>query len=159
MQEAVDRTQSLADLATSNQSEHSTTLVPSNQLDQFPPNSINLKNGIWLLGVSSWGVGIFSRTVLALTDSYLTAIELSQVLLSLLLFFSWLCFKPGNSEINTSSDYSISKLSEYQANFMHQQSSLYLDTTQSRMAELRNQHMITQEYVFPFRTSAKSITY
>lgn len=150
MQEAVDRPQSPTDLATIDESEQSMMLVHHNEISQLNANSIDLKKGIWLLGISSWGVGILSRTFLALTDSYLTAVELSQVLLSLLIFLSWLCFKPGNNQIDTRPDYSILKLSEYQSNLKEYQNSLYLNTTQARMAELRNQHMITQEYVFPF---------
>jgi hypothetical protein len=150
MQEAVAPVQSSTNLETSQPSVPSATVVPSSDISQFHSKSIDFKKGIWLLGLSSWGVGIFSRTVLALTDGYLTVVELSQVLLSLLLFLSWLCFKPNSSDSSASCDYSILKLSEYQTNFNDRQRQLYLDTTQLRMAELRNQHMITQEYVFPF---------
>lgn len=111
-------------------------------------------NGIWLFAVSSWGVGIVSRTFFAMADRYLSLVELSQLFAASLIFLSWLCFKPEESlssaEFSTSSDTRLAKFSNCQSGLAPIEDNLYLYTTQARMEELEQYHMISQEYVFPF---------
>lgn len=56
----------------------------------------NLKNGIWLLGISSWIFGISDRTIATLSDGYLSAIDLMQLLTASFFFASWLFLKPNS---------------------------------------------------------------
>ncbi len=53
-----------------------------------------LKNGIWLLGVSSWLFGITDRSIASLSDGYLSALDIVQLFTALFFFASWLFLKP-----------------------------------------------------------------
>ena len=53
-----------------------------------------LKNGIWLLGVSSWLFGITDRSIASLSDGYLSAVDIVQLFTALFFFASWLFLKP-----------------------------------------------------------------
>lgn len=55
----------------------------------------SLKNGIWLLGVSSWLFGISDRTIACLSDGYLSAIDLVQLTTASFFFVGWLLLKPA----------------------------------------------------------------
>lgn len=54
----------------------------------------SLKNGIWLLGVSSWLFGITDRSIASLSDGYLSALDVVQLLTASFFFVSWLFLKP-----------------------------------------------------------------
>lgn len=54
----------------------------------------SLKNGIWLLGVSSWLFGITDRSIASLSDGYLSALDIVQLLTASFFFVSWLFLKP-----------------------------------------------------------------
>ena len=54
----------------------------------------SLKNGIWFLGVSSWLFGITDRTIAALADGYLSALDIIQLFTASFFFVSWLFLKP-----------------------------------------------------------------
>ncbi len=60
----------------------------------FMPFLMSLKNGIWLLGVSSWLFGIADRSIATLSDGYLSAIEIGQLFTASFFFISWLLLKP-----------------------------------------------------------------
>ena len=53
-----------------------------------------LKNGIWLLGVSSWLFGITDRSIASLSDGYLSALDIVQLFTASFFFVSWLFLKP-----------------------------------------------------------------
>lgn len=53
-----------------------------------------LKNGIWLLGVSSWLFGITDRSIASLSDGYLSAWDIIQLFTASFFFVSWLFLKP-----------------------------------------------------------------
>lgn len=53
-----------------------------------------LKNGIWLVGVSSWLFGITDRSIASLSDGYLSALDIVQLFTALFFFVSWLFLKP-----------------------------------------------------------------
>ena len=53
-----------------------------------------MKEGIWLLGVMSWMFGITDRSIAALADGMVMAIELVQLFTAALFFFCWLFLKP-----------------------------------------------------------------
>jgi hypothetical protein len=58
-----------------------------------------LKNGIWLLGVSCWLFGITDRSIASLSDGYLSAIDLMQLLTATFFFISWLFLKPTSFKL------------------------------------------------------------
>lgn len=54
----------------------------------------NLKNGIWLFGISSWVFGITDRSIASLSDGYLSALDLVQLFTAATFFVAWLFLKP-----------------------------------------------------------------
>lgn len=54
-----------------------------------------LKNGIWGVGTLSWLFGISDRTLAALMDGYLSAIDITQLCTAAFFFVSWLFLKPA----------------------------------------------------------------
>lgn len=54
----------------------------------------SLKNGIWFLGISSWLFGIADRSIASLSDGYLSAWDLVQLLTATFFFAGWLFLKP-----------------------------------------------------------------
>lgn len=104
-----------------------------------------LKNSIWIFGVHSWLFGITDRGFASLADGYLTAVELAHIFTASFFFLSWLYLKPKtsltSSDASTSTDYPI---------HLSYEPEVYLGTARSRMWELREQHLIRQEYILPF---------
>ena len=58
----------------------------------------NLKNGIWLFGVSSWLFGITDRSIASLSDGYLSALDLTQLFTAATFFVAWLFLKPSSTK-------------------------------------------------------------
>jgi hypothetical protein len=54
----------------------------------------NLKNGIWLFGVSSWVFGITDRSIASFSDGYLSALDLTQLFTAATFFAAWIFLKP-----------------------------------------------------------------
>lgn len=54
----------------------------------------SLKNGIWLIGTSSWLFGITDRSIASLADGYLSALDLVQLFTASFFFVGWLFLKP-----------------------------------------------------------------
>ncbi|NJL63763.1 MAG: hypothetical protein HC903_20395 [Methylacidiphilales bacterium] len=54
----------------------------------------NLKNGIWLFGVSCWVFGISDRSIASFSDGYLSALDLTQLFTAATFFIAWLFLKP-----------------------------------------------------------------
>lgn len=52
------------------------------------------KNGLWLVGTSSWLFGITDRSIASLADGYLSALDLVQLLTASFFFIGWLFLKP-----------------------------------------------------------------
>ncbi|MEC4881617.1 MAG: hypothetical protein SAL70_09755 [Scytonema sp. PMC 1070.18] len=55
----------------------------------------NLKNGIWLFGISSWLFGITDRSIASFSDGYLSALDLTQLFTAATFFVAWLFLKPA----------------------------------------------------------------
>ena len=53
-----------------------------------------LKNGIWALGVASLLFGIIDRTIASLSDGYLSATDIIQLITAFFLLSGWLYLKP-----------------------------------------------------------------
>jgi hypothetical protein len=58
-----------------------------------------LKNGIWLVGISSWIFGITDRTIACFSDGYLSAIDIMQLFTASFFFISWLFLKPASLRV------------------------------------------------------------
>ena len=54
----------------------------------------NLKNGIWMFGLSSWVFGITDRSIASFADGYLSALDLMQLFTAATFFLAWLFLKP-----------------------------------------------------------------
>jgi hypothetical protein len=54
----------------------------------------NLKNGIWVFGISSWVFGITDRSIASFSDGYLSALDLTQLFTAAIFFVAWLFLKP-----------------------------------------------------------------
>lgn len=54
----------------------------------------NLRNAIWILGISSWLFGITDRTIASFSDGYLSAVDIVQLSTASFFFVSWLFLKP-----------------------------------------------------------------
>lgn len=74
----------------------------------LPPGAeefiMSLRTGIWSVGTASWLFGISDRTIAALMDGYLSAIDITQLSTAAFFFFSWLLLKPGAMKTDASND-------------------------------------------------------
>ncbi|MBF2000750.1 MAG: hypothetical protein IGS50_23675 [Synechococcales cyanobacterium C42_A2020_086] len=59
----------------------------------------SLRNGIWLLGISSWIFGITDRSIASLADGYLSALDIVQLVTAAFFFVSWLFLKPTSLKL------------------------------------------------------------
>jgi len=68
--------------------------MPNQQPSDFKEFVGNLKNGIWLFGISSWVFGITDRSIASFADGYLSALDLVQLFTAATFFVAWLFLKP-----------------------------------------------------------------
>ncbi|MGH7997969.1 MAG: hypothetical protein ACREPR_00665 [Brasilonema sp.] len=54
----------------------------------------NIKNGIWVFGISSWVFGITDRSIASFSDGYLSASDITQLFTAATFFVAWLFLKP-----------------------------------------------------------------
>lgn len=59
----------------------------------------SLRNGIWLLGISSWIFGIIDRSLASFADGYLSALDIAQLFTASFFFVSWLFLKPTSLKL------------------------------------------------------------
>ncbi|MBW4578822.1 MAG: hypothetical protein KME42_04505 [Tildeniella nuda ZEHNDER 1965/U140] len=64
------------------------------QAKQFDPFLENLRQGIWLIGISSWVFGITDRSIATFSDGSLSALDIAQLFTASFFFVSWLFLKP-----------------------------------------------------------------
>jgi hypothetical protein len=122
-------------------------VIDNNRALELSLLAVKFKNSIWNLGIPSWLFGISDRTVASLADGYLSAVELSHLFIASFFFVSWLCLKPAEKSLNSGG---VRTLHRYQTDFNCSQDEADICTAQSRMLELQDQHMISQEYILPF---------
>ncbi len=113
--------------------------------EEFLLPGAKLKNRIWSFGIPSWLFGITDRSVAAIADGHLSAIELLWLCIASFFLVGWLCLKP--EEISSSSN--IGVLQNYRSSSGSYQDEVYLCTAKARMLELQTQHLISQEYILP----------
>lgn len=101
-----------------------------------------IRNSIWMFGIPSWLFGLTDRGISAFADGYLSPLELFQFCTASLFFLSWLVLKPQpSSEAETFPIYDSENTHSFANAFA---------ATQARMQQLRNFHLIRQEYILPF---------
>ncbi|KAB8334937.1 hypothetical protein SD80_000705 [Scytonema tolypothrichoides VB-61278] len=54
----------------------------------------NIKNGIWVFGISSWLFGITDRSIASFSDGYLSALDLTQLFTAAIFLVAWWFLKP-----------------------------------------------------------------
>ena len=63
----------------------------------------NLKQSIWLLGMSFWAFGITDRSIASFSDGHLSVLDITQLLTASFFFVSWLFLKPARQLQSTES--------------------------------------------------------
>lgn len=121
-------------------------IVENGQFIENTPSITDVKNNLWVFGVSSWLFGIFDRSIAAFADGYLSAVEITHLFIAAFLFVSWLYLKPEKSSNTISSGI----FRSYQPDSLQPQGQAYVQKARARMLELQSQHMISQEYVLPY---------
>lgn len=112
-----------------------------------------LLNNIWYFSLLTFLAILISSLWTALSDRFLSIVEFSQIATIFAIFMSWLFFKPVENINRISSNGNFLRLhqqSNQQSNLVSSQKQLYAGVTASRMTEIQEYHMISQEYVFPF---------
>ncbi|MBD2440297.1 hypothetical protein H6G69_26495 [Nostoc sp. FACHB-110] len=95
-----------------------------------------IKSSVWLIGIPSWLFAISDRSFAVLSDSYLSPVEILQILMTCVFFVSWIYLKPEGSL--SSNDVEPNEYAEY------------LSRTQANKLRLKKRHMISQDYILPF---------
>lgn len=72
-----------------------------NPLDLMPFLA-NLRNGLWLLGLSSWIFGILDRSFASFADGYVSAVDIAQIATASFFFVSWILLKPASNKLTSS---------------------------------------------------------
>lgn len=57
----------------------------------------NLRYGIWIVGITAWLFGITDRSIAALADQSLSAIDIVQLFTASFFLVSWLFLKPAQT--------------------------------------------------------------
>jgi hypothetical protein len=105
-----------------------------------------LKNSIWLFGIPSCLLGVTDRSIASFSDGYLSALDLVQLFTASFLLISWLYLKPEES-FNRGG---VSTIQSYRTSSNPYLDEVHICKAQSRMLELQEYHMISQEYILPF---------
>lgn len=121
-------------------------VATKNYFGNFPGIITRLRNSIWLVGIPSWLFGIADRTFVSIADGYVSALELVHLFTAFFFFFSWLCLKPAEKTLNSGGLRAIRACLD--SNLAQQET--YLQAVETRMFELHEQHLISQEYILPF---------
>ncbi|MGA7934732.1 MAG: hypothetical protein WCA35_14400 [Kovacikia sp.] len=106
----------------------------------------NLRSSIWILGIPSFLFGVTDRGFSALSDGYVSFMELFNLFTASFFFLSWLYLKPEESLNRDNAD----ALLKYRENPILSHDEIYLLAGQARMVELQNYHLITQKYTLRF---------
>jgi hypothetical protein len=94
-----------------------------------------LKNGIWIFGIPSWLFGLSDRSLAAFADGYISTIEVFQLFTASFFLLSWIYLRPENMlEASPEAEY----ICPYQI------------SGQSKGLDLKERHMISQEYTLPY---------
>ncbi len=121
-----------------------TEILPTEEL-----SLLKIMDRVWISSVVILGIGIVVKALGAAADGHFSVVEISQLFLATVLFLSWLYFKPLENVKYVNPDHILPRCPT-PVKTRSSPDELYSSTTQTRMAELENYHMISQEYIFPF---------
>lgn len=121
-------------------------VVEASEPIELSASVTKIRNNLWIFGIHSWLFGIADRGFAAFADGYLSAIELTHLFMASFFFVSWLYLKP---EKFIGSD-SVSRLQTCQESAIVPHHPTFVSAAQSRMLELQDHHLISQEYILPF---------
>jgi len=108
------------------------------------------KSSIWALGIPSWVFGITDRGVAAFADGYLSAIEIAHLFTASFFFISWLFLKP-EKEFDADGSVALQAINSNLASCRNElEQCVAQGTAFTRMLEIQEHHLISQEYVLPF---------
>jgi len=116
---------------------------PRNQAHLF--SLINARGVIWFVGTLFCLLGIVDKFNSILSDNFVSITELASLMLIFSISICWLCLRP-NGLINLDE----LKFSQDTQSDPRRRKDSYLLAAQSRMAELSENHIISQRYVLPF---------
>ncbi len=97
-----------------------------------------IRRAIWILGILGLLFGIADRVLASFSDCYLSSAHFIQLSIASLLLFAWLYLEPDQNKIIKDNS---NQLEGYEGNLL---------PAKTRMFELRNYHLISQEYLLPF---------
>lgn len=121
--------------------------LEKNKAIEIFPLLANLKKNIWLIGILFLVLGITDRLFSTFADGYLSSIEFTHLFIVFFFCVSWLCLKPEILWTGESDELLCNSEGVIQ-NFYPDKS--HLNVVQSRMLELKEQHLISQAYSLPF---------
>jgi len=119
--------------------------IQTNQLFEISLVSENLKNIIWFLGIPAWLFGITDRFVAFLASGYFSAASFLHLWIISLFFVGWLYLQPQALRRG-----SLANLQSYRRDANPRLHERYLCKAERRMLEMRQQHLVSQEYTLPF---------
>lgn len=120
-----------------------TAIQPQSSVD-IPMSIAQIKNGIWMIGIPSWLFGITDRGIAAFAHGVPSPAEVLQLMMASFFFLTWLYLKPSPQETDGGTN-AVQAASELNHSFES-----YLNRTQARMQEMRENHLISQGYILPF---------
>jgi hypothetical protein len=105
---------------------------------------------VWSLGILYWILRIISRSVEFLADGHLSIAETFHLFVVFLLFAGWIYLRPESRlELAGLNAKDISTLKYYKLDSVAPPHQAYLNQTETRMLQLDEYHLISQEYVLP----------
>lgn len=107
-----------------------------------------LQGGLWTFGSFAWMVALVDRIAFFAAGNW-SAIAIAQVGLVALLLMAWFCLKPAKLATEYLSVEQISTLKHYTLSSNTPQHAAYRHQTETRMLQLEEYHLITQEYILP----------
>lgn len=124
----------------------STTVILNHHSSESPETDlgmVQLKQGLWLIGISAWLFSLLDRSIAAFADGYFSVTECLTVLAISLLFLSWLSLKP-----QAGSEQAPMPASSVPFSFVP--AAGHLAAAEARMSELQPHHLISQSYILPY---------
>jgi hypothetical protein len=109
-----------------------------------------IRGGLWHVSTFCWIFAIIDRSFASFADGALSATELMQFFLVLLLWITWSYLKRVNLGSDSSIAENISTLRYYRIDSGAPQHDDYRHKAEDRMLQLEKYHLINQEYILPF---------
>lgn len=104
-----------------------------------------LRQGLWAFGLIAWVIALADRYAAAFSHGYPSAVELAHLFAIAFLLISWIWLKPEEVQEDDRV-----LLEECESDLASSGNPIFLQQIRQRMTELREWHMIHQEYTLPF---------